>query len=81
MSPVVAVLPSALLNTSPIRRLSDALLTTEPLQRARLAQASLAMLLLAAPVLAVSILAGRLSRLRHRAGRRPRRVRDLRAAP
>jgi hypothetical protein len=33
MSPVVAVLPSALLNTSPIRRLSDALLTTEPLQR------------------------------------------------
>jgi len=37
-----------------IRRLSDALLTTEPLQRARLAQASLAMLLLAAAVLAVN---------------------------
>jgi diguanylate cyclase (GGDEF)-like protein len=50
----VAVLPSALLNTSPIRRLSDALLTTEPLQRARLAQASLAMLLLAAAVLAMN---------------------------
>ena len=48
------MLPSALLNTSPIRRLSDALLTTEPLQRARLAQASLAMLLLAAAVLAVN---------------------------
>ncbi|MDO8419725.1 MAG: diguanylate cyclase [Rubrivivax sp.] len=42
------------MNHSAIRRLSDALLTTEPLQRARLAQASLAMLLLAAAVLAVN---------------------------
>ncbi|MDP1648817.1 MAG: GGDEF domain-containing protein [Rubrivivax sp.] len=42
------------MNTSPIRRLADALLTTEPVQRARLAQAGLAMLLLAAAVLAIN---------------------------
>jgi len=52
--PVATVLPSAPLNNSPIRLLTDALLTTEPLQRARLAQASLAMLLLAAAVLAMN---------------------------
>lgn len=48
------MLPSAPLDTSPIRRLTDALLSTEPRQRARLAQTSLAMLLLAAAVLAMN---------------------------
>ena len=48
------MLPSAALNKSQLRRLTDALLTNEPVQRARLAQASLAMLLLAAAVLAMN---------------------------
>ena len=41
----------------PIHRLLDALLTTEPLQRARLSQAGLAMLLLAAAVVAMNYFA------------------------
>lgn len=48
------MLPSSLLNTAAFHRLADALLTTEPVQRARLAQAGLAMLLLAAAVLAMN---------------------------
>lgn len=48
------MLPSAPLNTSALRRLTDALLTNEPQQRARLAQAGLAMLLLTAAVLAMN---------------------------
>lgn len=46
----------ALKNTL-LQRLADALLSTEPLQRARLAQAGLAMLLLAAAVVAVNYFA------------------------
>jgi len=42
------------LKTLPFHRFTDALLTAEPLQRARLAQVSLAMLLLAAAVLAMN---------------------------
>ena len=52
-----AVLRSAVLDTPPIHRLLDALLTTEPLQRARLSQAGLAMLLLAAAVVAMNYFA------------------------
>lgn len=51
------MLPSQPLKTSAFRRLTDALLTTEPLQRARLAQAGLALLLLAAAVLAMNYFA------------------------
>ncbi|HSQ73762.1 MAG TPA: GGDEF domain-containing protein [Rubrivivax sp.] len=52
-----AVLPLPALNTSPMRRLADALLTTEPMQRARLRQAGLAMLLLGAAALAMNYFA------------------------
>lgn len=48
------MLPSQPLNASATSRLLDALLSTEPAQRARLAQASLALLLLAAAVVAVN---------------------------
>jgi len=52
-----AVLPSETLKTTSFRRLADALLTTEPLQRARLAQAGLALLLLAAAVVVMNYFA------------------------
>jgi diguanylate cyclase (GGDEF)-like protein len=45
------------LKTTLLQRLADALLSTEPLQRARLAQAGLAMLLLAAAVVAMNYFA------------------------
>ena len=51
------MLPSGPLNTTPFRRLADALLSTEPLQRARLAQAGLALLLLAAAVVVMNYFA------------------------
>jgi len=57
MSAAAAVLPSATLNTPRFHRLADALLTTEPVQRARLRQAGLAMLLLGAAVLAMNYFA------------------------
>ena len=51
------MLPSGPLKTAPFHRLADALLTTEPLQRARLAQVGRAMLLLAAAVVAMNYFA------------------------
>ena len=57
MSAPGTVLPSATLNTQRFHRLADALLTTEPVQRARLRQAGLAMLLLGAAVLAMNYFA------------------------
>ena len=51
------MLRSAVLNTSAFHRLADTLLTTEPLLRARLAQAGLAMLLLAAAVVGMNYFA------------------------
>ncbi|HSQ72935.1 MAG TPA: GGDEF domain-containing protein, partial [Rubrivivax sp.] len=45
------------MKTTPFRRLADALLTTEPLQRARLAQAGLVLLMLAAAVVAMNYFA------------------------
>jgi diguanylate cyclase (GGDEF)-like protein len=52
-----SVLTSPALKTPRFRRLADALLTTEPVQRARLRQAGLAMLLLGAAVLAMNYFA------------------------
>lgn len=54
---VAGVLPCDPLDTPPLQRLADALLSTEPMLRARLQRAGLAMLLLAAAVLAMGYFA------------------------